>query len=135
MTDAANPPERLHALDAVRGMALMLGIVFHATMSFLPTQIPLWIVMDHERSQTLAVVFHVLHTFRMTTFFLIAGFFAHMMLQRKGTKGFIIDRLKRIGIPLVVGWPILFAAIIVVTIWGAMVSTGATLQNLPPPPK
>ncbi len=30
-------PERLHALDAVRGFALMLGIVFHSTMSFLPS--------------------------------------------------------------------------------------------------
>ncbi len=127
--------ERLHALDAVRGGALLAGVVFHATMSFLPTPpgFPLWIVMDRERSLTLAVLFHLLHTFRMTTFFLIAGFFAHLMMQRRGVGGFVRDRLRRIGIPLVVGWPILFAAIIVVTIWGAVV--GAHGQPLPPPPK
>ena len=28
--------ERLHALDAVRGFALIAGVVLHATMSFLP---------------------------------------------------------------------------------------------------
>src|SRR5258705_912793 len=111
MTEATiNVPtaERWHALDAVRGFALMLGIVLHATMSFLPGRIPLWIVMDSERSLTLAVVFHVLHIFRMATFFLIAGFFARMMLQRRGVRGFIVDRLRRIALPLVVFWPVLF---------------------------
>ena len=34
--DAAPAPERLHALDAVRGFALLLGIVLHATLSFMP---------------------------------------------------------------------------------------------------
>src|SRR5580704_8521622 len=127
--------ERLHALDAVRGGALLAGVVFHATVSFLPAPpgIPLWIVMDRERSLTLAVLFHLLHTFRMTTFFLIAGFFAHLVVERRGLGGFVRDRLRRIGIPLVVGWPILFAAIVAVTIWGAVVSAHG--GPLPPPPK
>ena len=132
---AAADSERLHALDAVRGGALLAGVVFHATVSFLPAPpgIPLWIVMDRERSLTLAVLFHLLHTFRMTTFFLIAGFFAHLMVQRRGVGGFMRDRLRRIGIPLVVGWPILIVAIIAVTIWGAV--AGAHGGPLPPPPK
>ncbi len=132
---AVQDSERLHALDAVRGGALLAGVVFHATVSFLPAPpgVPLWIVMDRERSLTLAVLFHLLHTFRMTTFFLIAGFFAHLMVQRRGTAGFVRDRLRRIGIPLVVGWPILFAAIVAVTIWGAI--AGAHGGPLPPPPK
>ena len=127
--------ERLHALDAVRGGALLAGVLFHATVSFLPAPpgIPLWIVMDRERSLTLAVLFHWLHTFRMTTFFLIAGFFAHLMVDRRGLGGFVRDRLRRIGIPLLVGWPILFAAIVAVTIWGAVLSAHG--QPLPPPPK
>jgi peptidoglycan/LPS O-acetylase OafA/YrhL len=134
LESTAPPPERLHALDAVRGLALILGIVFHATMSFLPTPIPLWIVMDHDRSVILAVVFHVLHLFRMTTYFLIAGFFAHMMFYRRGAKGFVIDRLKRIGIPLVVGWLVLGPMILAVSIWGALTMFGGTLESLPKPP-
>ncbi|HVM99832.1 MAG TPA: acyltransferase family protein [Caulobacteraceae bacterium] len=132
---AAEPHERLHALDAVRGFALLAGIVFHATVSFLPAPpgVPLWIVMDSQRSLTLAVLFHVLHTFRMTTFFLIAGFFAHLTFHRRGQGGFIRDRLKRIALPLLVGWPILFASIVAVTIWAAI--AGAHGQPLPPPPK
>ena len=128
----ANSSERLHALDAARGFALLLGIVFHATVSFLPSAVPLWIVMDNSRSVALGVTFHVLHIFRMTTFFLIAGFFAHMSFHKKGTRGFIADRLKRIGIPFIVGLPILFALIVAVTIWGALVMAHG--GKLPPSP-
>ncbi len=132
MSDTSS--ERLHALDAVRGAALLLGIVFHATLSFLPGPrgALLWIVMDQSRSLTLAGLFHALHIFRMTTFFMVAGFFAHMSFHKKGLRGFVADRLKRIGIPLVVGWPILFAAIVAVSIWGAVVMAhGAPLPKPP----
>jgi peptidoglycan/LPS O-acetylase OafA/YrhL len=126
--------ERLHALDAVRGFALLLGIFFHASVSFVqtPHDIPIWIVMDNSRSLAMSVLFFVLHIFRMTTFFLVAGFFAHMSFHKKGMRGFIRDRLKRIGIPLVVGWPILFALIVAATIWGAVVMAHG--KALPPPP-
>jgi peptidoglycan/LPS O-acetylase OafA/YrhL len=130
----ANSTERLHALDATRGFALLLGVVFHATLSFLPAPpgAAVWIVMDSQRSLALAMVFFVSHIFRMTTFFLIAGFFAHMSFHRKGARGFVLDRLKRIGIPLVVGQPILFALIVAATIWGAMVMAhGRPLPKAP----
>ena len=32
--------ERVHALDAVRAFALLLGVVFHAGFSFIPGLIP-----------------------------------------------------------------------------------------------
>ena len=132
MADTAN--ERLHALDAVRGFALIAGIVFHATLSFLPGPkgVPLWITTDSHPSLTLAVTAHVLHIFRMTTFFMIAGFFARLTFHRRGPKGFVADRAKRIAVPLVVGWPIAFAAFIAVTIWAAV--SAAHGRPLPPPP-
>ncbi len=130
---SADNSERLHALDAVRATVLLLGIVFHATLSFLPGPNGIWIVMDTHRSLALAVLFHTLHIFRMATFFLIAGFFAHMSFHKKGARGFIRDRLKRIGIPLIVGWPILFGSIVAATIWGAVVMAHGA--KLPPPPK
>ncbi len=126
--------ERLHALDAVRGAALMLGVVFHATLSFLPG-IPIWPSMDNDPSPALGVLFYVLHVFRMTSFFLIAGFFGRMSLDRRGTWGFVGDRLKRIALPLVVGWLILFPAILAVIIWSAVQASGGAIpSNSPPPP-
>lgn len=116
-------PERLHALDAVRGGALLLGIVLHTTMSFIPAPARIWIVEDNERSSVLAVLFFAIHIFRMTTFFLIAGFFAHMSFHRRGARDFVKDRLRRIALPLLVSWPILFTALSLVAIWAA------SLQN------
>ena len=124
-------PERLHALDAVRGFALLLGIVLHATLSFVPTPTRFWIVQDSHPSTTLAVLFFVIHVFRMTTFFLIAGFFAHMSFHRRGAWGFIKDRLQRIAVPLLVGWPILFAAMSMVVVWAASFPHG----GIPPGPR
>jgi hypothetical protein len=34
-------PNRLHALDAVRALALLAGVLLHGTMSFLPGFAPL----------------------------------------------------------------------------------------------
>ena len=81
------PPERLHALDAVRGLALMAGIAFHATMSFLPGFRELsWPISDIETSTSMGVFFYIVHIFRMATFFLVAGFFARPLLMRSMTR-------------------------------------------------
>jgi glucans biosynthesis protein C len=129
--EVAQAPERLHALDAVRGFALLLGIVLHATLSFMPTPSRVWIIQDSHPSITLGVLFFSIHVFRMTTFFLIAGFFAHLSFHRRGTWGFIKDRLQRIALPLVVGWPILFAAMVAVTFWAAGFPNGGPLPGPP----
>ncbi len=97
--------DRLHALDAVRAFALLLGIVLHAAMSFVPgIGTVRWPIVDNSPSTALGVTFLVIHIFRMTTFFMVAGFFARMVFHRKGVRGFVIDRGKRILVPLVVGW-------------------------------
>jgi glucan biosynthesis protein C len=124
-------PERLHALDAVRGFALLLGIVFHATISFIPSPTRIWVIQDNHPSMTLAVLFFVIHVFRMTTFFLIAGFFAHMSFHRRGGRAFIMDRLQRIALPLVVGWPVVFAAMFAVVLWAASFPNGGPVPGVP----
>lgn len=130
--------ERLHALDAVRAGALLLGVVLHATMSFFP--MPIWIVQDAVKSGELFTTFFVIHIFRMSLFFIIAGFFAHMMLHRKGLGDFVRNRLIRIGLPLVVFWPLVLAAFIGVIVWSftqmsaAIVAAGGEAPPVTPPP-
>ncbi len=102
--------ERIHALDAVRGGALLLGVVLHAALSFFP-QFVLWMVDDPAESPALSYSFYVIHVFRMSLFFLLAGFFAHMSLHRKGAGGFAADRALRIALPLVVAVPVMQLAI------------------------
>ncbi len=123
--------ERLHGLDALRGAALLLGVLLHASMSFFPTQA--WIVADDQRSAWASGLFFVIHLFRMATFFLIAGLFAHMMLGRRGVWGFIRDRLSRIAAPLAVFWGVVLMAIVAVLIWNAGLH-GYTAADAPPQP-
>src|SRR6187551_1936395 len=100
---AATPTERVHALDLVRALALLFGIVFHAALSLLPGY-ELWLVMDQARSWPVAWLAFALHSFRMTTFFLLAGYFGRLVLVRRGTRGFVSNRAKRILAPLLIFW-------------------------------
>jgi len=123
--------DRLHALDAVRAFALLLGVMFHGGFSFIPGMIPgLWFIVDNSPSTTISVMSFAAHMFRMTLFFFIAGFFAHMMFHRQGTRGFWRDRAKRILLPLVAGWMIFFPMIAAIWVWGLI----RTFGKIPPPP-
>ncbi len=126
------PTDRLHGLDALRGGALLLGVVLHASLSFFPHQI--WIVADDNRSIGSAILFFAIHLFRMTAFFLIAGLFAHMMLGRRGWLGFAKDRMIRIAGPLAAFWLPVMAGIITALVWSAHVSGLMTPGAEPPPP-
>lgn len=125
--------ERFHALDAVRGGMLILGVFFHAALSFLPGP-QVWIVADPSRSVELSVLFFVLHIFRMTVFFLLAGFFARLLLERRGVGGFIRNRLVRIAVPLAMFWPLSIGAIVTVLMWVMVRANGGVAPDGPPPP-
>lgn len=133
MTSATT--ERFHALDAVRATALLLGVLFHALFSFLPG-IQIWPVADNQHSELAADLAFVLHVFRMTTFFVLAGFFAHMTFHKRGLWGFLWDRTKRIALPLVIFWPLVLAGIIACSIWAAVVANHGVMPKAPaaPPP-
>jgi peptidoglycan/LPS O-acetylase OafA/YrhL len=133
MDDSGTLPARLHALDAVRGGALLLGVAFHASLSFLPGP-QIWVVRD-AAEPLVGGFFVVSHMFRMTLFFVIAGFFGRMLLERRGTAGFVRDRGKRIVLPLLVFWPLVLAGIIATFVWGAAAMNGGVMPtNQPPPP-
>jgi peptidoglycan/LPS O-acetylase OafA/YrhL len=100
MTD----PDRYHSLDAVRAFALLGGIALHCTIAFLPgMREGNYPISDDSQSVALSGVFFIVHIFRMSLFFAIAGFFAHVLLVRLGTRSFIKNRLRRIALPLPVG--------------------------------
>lgn len=132
MADTGPLPDRLHALDALRGGALMLGVAFHASLSFLPGP-QIWVVRD-AADPLIAGFFVVSHMFRMTLFFMIAGFFGRMLLERRGTMGFLRNRAIRIALPLLVFWPIALAGIIAAFVWGAAAMNGGVLPTDGPPP-
>jgi ABC-type multidrug transport system ATPase subunit/peptidoglycan/LPS O-acetylase OafA/YrhL len=107
-----NDSPRLHSLDAVRGFALLIGVAFHAALSFMPNWPPgIWAMNDNSPSQFLSDAAFVTHIWRMSLFFFIAGFFARLLHQKLGTAGFWANRGLRIGVPLVAAWVVVFPMI------------------------
>jgi peptidoglycan/LPS O-acetylase OafA/YrhL len=92
---------RLHALDALRGIAMMLGIVLHGSVAYMARPMPdlLWPAMDGSRSAMFDALFWWIHSFRIPLFFLIAGFFAMRLHDSRGWRGFLANRLRRVALP------------------------------------
>lgn len=120
--------DRLHALDAVRAFALLAGIALHAAQPFLAMSS--WVTKEPP-SDTLAVVWFTIHLFRMPLFFLIAGFFGRMILERRGVAGFVKDRSRRILVPLVFGLPVVMLVTGIALMLGAL-AAGTDLHSLQP---
>ncbi len=127
--------ERLHALDALRAAALLLGVVLHASLSFVPSPvIPIWIVADNQPTAVMGAVFFAIHLFRMAAFFLIAGYFAHLLLERRGTWGFVKNRAIRIAAPLSIFWTPALMGILACLLWAVWIRNGYAFPPGPPPP-
>jgi glucans biosynthesis protein C len=120
-------------LDAIRAAALLLGIVLHACLSFVPGIPPeLWPISDVHKSTALGITMFVIHIFRMSVFFLIAGYLSRALFQRLGLKAFCRNRASRIVAPLALGWVVCFALIIGVVFWAlAKANHDVMPQTLP----
>jgi ABC-type multidrug transport system ATPase subunit/peptidoglycan/LPS O-acetylase OafA/YrhL len=128
--------QRLHALDAVRGFALLLGVAFHAALSFMPGWPPgIWAMNDNSPSQFLSDAAFVTHIFRMSLFFFIAGYFGRLLYQKLGARSFWANRGKRILVPLIAGWIVLFPAIAFIWTIGVTKVFGGTPPPMPEMPK
>ena len=91
---------RRHDLDALRAFAMLVGIVFHATLPFATTG---WYVSDWNRAEGLGAFTLWVHGFRMPLFLFVSGYFTQMMWRRKGLAPTVGQRVLRILLPLVIG--------------------------------
>ena len=93
---------RRHDLDALRAFAMLLGIVLHGTLAFIPD---VWAVTDAsvEDDGTLYwLLLTAIHGFRMPLFFLMSGFFTAMLWKQRGLGELLKHRAKRILLPLAI---------------------------------
>ena len=72
---------RLHHWDFSRALYLMLGIPFHAAVVY-SLSID-WSISSPDKSQALTWLADFIHTFRMPGFFILAGLFSMMLLERR----------------------------------------------------
>ncbi|VUD47539.1 Glucans biosynthesis protein C [Thalassocella blandensis] len=114
---------RYFYMDNLRAIAMLAGIVFHAALAYSLLLHEGWPTADTSSSVAIDFVAWFMHMFRMPLFFLISGFFACYLIQKRGNLGFIKNRLLRIALPFIVFWPLVFIAVV-----GSLVYAASSTQ-------
>ena len=97
--------ERLHALDALRAFAMILGVWLHMGMPYLEGMPKGFWPADEENSVFVSMTILAIHSWRMELFFMLSGFFTAMLVLRRGVRPVAIHRTKRIVIPFLISLP------------------------------
>jgi glucan biosynthesis protein C len=96
--------------------------VFHAALAYGPYFSNIWFVADPDSHVGFTYFALWSHLFRMPLFFLIAGFCAVLLIEKRGSKAFISNRLKRVLLPFIAFLPITLALIFHVITWGEKIA-------------
>ena len=125
-----SPPadSRRHDLDALRAVAMLLGIFLHASLAYVPG-IP-WPVQDTQPAPWLGLLFLAIHGFRMPLFFLVSGFFTAMLWKKRGAMAMLAQRYKRVFVPLLLG----FCTLLPFFDWVSKHAPGAAAAGAPTVP-
>lgn len=108
--------ERLHSLDSLRAIMMLLGLVIHSAVTYGVLDLgKTWIIKDPKTtSLSNDFIAILIHTFRMPIFFIVAGFFGAMLFYERKPLEMIKNRVSRIVYPFLVFvlilWPIFIFA-------------------------
>lgn len=94
---------RYYGLDALRGVAMLLGLVLHAAMFYIVMPSEVVPLKDPRTSPVFDVVILFIHSFRMPLFFVLSGFFTALLVQRYGVKRAYWNRVQRVLVPFLLG--------------------------------
>lgn len=101
---------RHYYMDNLRAFAMLTGIFFHAALAYSPMAHLIWPTAEQQNHWLFDLFAWCSHLFRMPVFFVMAGFFTALVLQKSGGKAFLKNRLLRIALPLILFLPILTIA-------------------------
>lgn len=93
---------RLHSLDSLRAIMMLLGLVLHSSESYNIGEDDIWPRDPHATTLFLNYLNSLIHVLRMPIFFMVAGFFGSMLFYERGPKPMITNRLNRIAFPFIV---------------------------------
>ena len=106
MTNGAQPDQavgtksRYYGLDLLRAVAMLLGLLVHAPLVYMIPELA-WEFEFYAKVPPLDPIIGAvnawIHFWRMPTFFILAGFFAQLVLSRRGATAFLRDRFVRIA--------------------------------------
>jgi peptidoglycan/LPS O-acetylase OafA/YrhL len=98
---------RIHYLDWLRVLAILMVFLFHAVHPF---DFGDWQVKNVEQSEILTILLLILSIWGMPFFFLVAGAGSWFALQKRSGRQYLRERFFRLLIPFIVG-TILFSPI------------------------
>lgn len=117
---------------------MLLGIYLHVVVAYAP--IGGWPFKQAELTSSLNITVLFIHIFRMPLFYMLAGFFAALLTERRGFRAAAANRAARILVPFLVGWAVLFPLVVFLAAIGkgtvgptiGAFVTGAILQRFHP---
>ena len=114
MITQTHKTERLHSLDSLRAIMMLLGLVLHSAITYGINDYGNGWSLKDPASTHLSNDFIVsfIHTFRMQIFFFVSGFFGAMLFYERNPLKMIENRIARVVIPFIVFvivlWPTIF---------------------------
>ncbi|MDR3438215.1 acyltransferase family protein [Telmatospirillum sp.] len=94
---------RNHAMDNLRVVIIFLVVVLHGIISYMAYPPPWWYVLDGQNSIVFTYMVLLIDVPIMQIMFFLAGYFVWPSLVKRGPARFILDKIRRIGIPWVFG--------------------------------
>ena len=93
--------DRFHSLDFLRALALLMGVLLHVLVLFLEP------ADGSEPRLGASIIFIWIHTWRMPLFMLLAGFFTAFSLAKRDVGNYALNRLIRLGAPILLLWSVI----------------------------
>lgn len=106
--------ERIHSLDSLRAIMMMLGLVFHSALTYGVSDLGEgWPIKDPGATNLFNdLLKHLISRFRMPLFFLVAGFFGALLFYERKPIKMLKNRTQRLLFPLIVFFILLWPLII-----------------------
>ncbi len=110
----ARKTERIHSLDALRAIMMLLGIILHVALTYNITDHGSeWYLKDPNSTHLFSdFLVLLIHYFRMPVFFFIAGFFGALLFYEKTPQQMLKNRFRRVLLPFIVFLFLLWPCII-----------------------
>ena len=118
-----NKTERIHSLDSLRAVMMILGLVLHSAQSYMVSS-SFWPKDIKSTSYFIDYIENLIHMFRMPIFFVMAGFFGALLYYERGATKMIRNRVNRIVFPFIVFLVLLAPTILISFSYSQMVFSG-----------
>ena len=90
---------RLNFLDNLKAFIIIVVVAHHVAMGYTTWDLPSWYVNDTQKNQLFNYFINLNDGYMMPIMFFVSGYFAPMVLSKKGARQFWQDKFKRIVLP------------------------------------